>query len=347
MIEYVIINEISEGSQVKEDQKVYDITVIGGGPTGLFTAFYGGMRKASVKVIESLPQLGGQLATLYPEKYIYDVAGFPKVKAQDLVNNLKEQMSKFETTICLEQAVEQVEKQGDGCFKLTTDKEIHYSRTIIITAGNGAFQPRRLELEGALEYEGKNLHYFVDNLEFFRGKNVAICGGGDSAVDWALMLEPVASKVQLIHRRDKFRAHEHSVELLEQSSVELKTPFVPSDLVADGERINQLVLDKVKSEEKEVIDFDELIVNFGFVSSLGPIKDWGLDIEKNSIVVNSRMETNIPGIYAAGDISTYDGKVKLIASGFGEAPTAVNNAKAFMDPKARVQPLHSTSMFND
>jgi ferredoxin/flavodoxin---NADP+ reductase len=332
---------------LKEDQKVYDITIIGGGPTGLFTAFYGGMRKASVKIIESLPQLGGQLATLYPEKYIYDVAGFPKVKAQDLVNNLKEQMAKFETTICLEQAVEGVEKQADGMFKLTTDKEVHFSRTIIITAGNGAFQPRRLELEHASEFEGKNLHYFVDNLEHFRDKKVVICGGGDSAVDWALMLEPIAEKVYLVHRRDKFRAHEHSVENLHNSTVELKTPYVPSELVVDDNKIKQLILEETKGDEKEILDLDELIVNFGFVSSLGPIKDWGLEIEKNSIVVNSRMETNIPGIYAAGDISTYDGKVKLIASGFGEAPTAVNNAKAYMDPKARVQPMHSTSMFTD
>ncbi|TYS13434.1 NAD(P)/FAD-dependent oxidoreductase [Rossellomorea vietnamensis] len=331
---------------MKEDQKVYDITIIGGGPTGLFTAFYGGMRKASVKIIESLPQLGGQLSTLYPEKYIYDVAGFPKVKAQDLVNNLKEQMAQFESTVCLEQAVENVEKQADGVFKLTTDKEVHYSKTIIITAGNGAFQPRRLDLEGASTYEGKNLHYFIDDMQYFAGKKVVICGGGDSAVDWALMLEPIAEKVTLVHRRDKFRAHEHSVDELNKSSVEIKTPFVPTEVIGDNEKVNQLVLEEVRGDAKEALDLDELIVNFGFVSSLGPIKDWGLNIEKNSIVVNSKMETNIPGIYAAGDVSTYDGKVKLIASGFGEAPTAVNNAKAYMDPDARVQPLHSTSLFN-
>lgn len=331
---------------MKEDQKVYDITIIGGGPTGLFTAFYGGMRKASVKIIESLPQLGGQLSTLYPEKYIYDVAGFPKVKAQDLVNNLKEQMAQFEQTVCLEQAVENVEKQADGVFKLTTDKEIHYSKTIIITAGNGAFQPRRLELEGSSTYEGKNLHYFIDDMQYFAGKKVVICGGGDSAVDWALMLEPIAEKVTLVHRRDKFRAHEHSVDQLHQSSVEIKTPFVPTEVIGNGEKVSQLVLEEVRGEAKEALELDELIVNFGFVSSLGPIKDWGLEIQKNSIVVNSKMETNIPGIYAAGDVSTYEGKVKLIASGFGEAPTAVNNAKAYMDPKARVQPLHSTSLFS-
>ncbi|PLR82842.1 ferredoxin--NADP(+) reductase [Bacillus canaveralius] len=330
---------------MKKDQKVYDITIIGGGPVGLFTAFYGGMRQASVKIIESLPQLGGQLSALYPEKYIYDVAGFPKVRAQELVNNLKEQMAKFEPEVVVEQSVEKLEKQEDDIFKLTTNKEIHYSKTIIITAGNGAFQPRRIELENAAEYEGKNLHYFIDDLNQFAGQKVAVCGGGDSAVDWALMLEPIAEEVMIIHRRDKFRAHEHSVENLHNSRVQVKTPYIPVELIGDDSEIKQIVLQDGNGDSKEAIDVDAVIVNFGFVSSLGPIKEWGLEIEKNSIVVNSKMETNVPGIYAAGDICTYDGKVKLIACGFGEAPTAVNNAKAFLDPKARVQPLHSTSLF--
>jgi thioredoxin reductase (NADPH) len=330
---------------VKEDQQVYDITIIGGGPIGLFTAFYGGMRQASVKIIESLPQLGGQLSALYPEKYIYDVAGFPKVRAQELVNNLKEQMAKFNPTVALEQSVEKVEKQDDGFFKLTTNSEVHYTKTVIITAGNGAFQPRRLELESAVQYEKKNLHYFIDDLNTFAGKKVVVFGGGDSAVDWTLMLEPIAEKVTIIHRRDKFRAHEHSVENLQNSKAEIKTPFVPAELVGDENGIKQVVIDNVNGEQREVIDVDAVVVNYGFVSSLGPIKEWGLDIDKNSIVVNSRMETNVPGIYAAGDICTYDGKVKLIACGFGEAPTAVNNAKAYIDPKAKVQPLHSSSMF--
>ncbi|MCU9593519.1 NAD(P)/FAD-dependent oxidoreductase [Caldibacillus thermolactis] len=330
---------------MKEDTQIYDITVIGGGPTGLFTAFYGGMRNASVKIIESLPQLGGQLATLYPEKYIYDVAGFPKVRARDLVENLKEQIKLFEPTICLEQAVQKLEKLEDGTIKLTTDKEIHYSKAVIITAGVGAFQPRRLDLENAREYEGKNLHYFVDNMQYFKDKNVVIFGGGDSAVDWALMLEPIAQKVTIVHRRDKFRAHEHSVEMLKQSDVDIKTPYVPVELIGNGENIKQVVLQTTKGEETETIDVDEVIVNYGFVSSLGPIKEWGLEIERNSIVVNSKMETNIPGVYAAGDITTYEGKVKLIATGFGEAPTAVSNAKAYIDPTARLQPKHSTSLF--
>ncbi|WP_153126586.1 NAD(P)/FAD-dependent oxidoreductase [Peribacillus tepidiphilus] len=327
------------------EKKVYDITIIGGGPVGLFTAFYGGMRQASVKIIESLPQLGGQLSALYPEKYIYDVAGFPKVRAQELINNLKEQMAKFDPTIVLEQSVEKLEKLEDGIFKLTTNKEEHFSKTVIITAGNGAFQPRRMELESASQYEGKNLHYFIDDLNQFAGQKVMVCGGGDSAVDWALMLEPIAEKVTIVHRRDKFRAHEHSVENLKNSKVDIKTPYVPVELIGDGEKITQVVLEDVNGENKEVIDVDSVIVNFGFVSSLGPIKEWGLTIEKNSIVVNSKMETNIPGIYAAGDICTYEGKVKLIACGFGEAPTAVNNAKSYIDPKAKVQPLHSSSMF--
>lgn len=330
---------------MKEDQKVYDITIIGGGPAGLFTAFYGGMRQASVKIIESLPQLGGQLSALYPEKYIYDVAGFPKIRAQELVHNLKEQMKKFEPTTALEQSVEKLEKLEDGNIKLTTDKEVHYTKTVIITAGNGAFQPRRLELESAAQYEGKNLYYFIEDLHQFAGQKVAVLGGGDSAVDWALMLEPIAEQVTIVHRRDKFRAHEHSVENLENSKVDIKTPYIPAELIGDGERISQLVLKDANSDELVTVDVDSVICNFGFVSSLGPIKEWGLDIEKNAIAVNSKMETNIPGVYAAGDICTYEGKVKLIATGFGEAPTAVNNAKSYMDPKAKTQPLHSSSMF--
>lgn len=330
---------------MKEDTKVYDITIVGGGPVGLFAAFYGGMRKSSVKIIESLPQLGGQLSTLYPEKYIYDIAGFPKIRAQELINGLKEQMSPFNPTICLEQIAQDLEIQEDGMLKLTTDKESHLSKTIIITAGNGAFQPRKLELPNAEKYENSNLHYFIDDLEKFRDKKVMICGGGDSAVDWALMLEPIAKEVILVHRREKFRAHEHSVEQLNNSYVKTKTPFAPVELIGSEDKIDAVILEKVKENTKEVIEVDDVIVNFGFISTLGAIKDWGLEIERNSIVVNSKMETNIPGVYAAGDVCTFDGKVKLIATGFGEAPTAVNNAKSYLDPKARTQPLHSTSLF--
>jgi len=325
--------------------KIYDVTIIGAGPTGLFTAFYGGMRQASVKIIESLPHTGGQLTALYPEKYIYDVAGFPKVRAQELVDRLEEQASMFNPEIVLGQAIENLERLEDNSFKLTSNTgEIHYTKTIIITAGNGAFQPRRLNVGDSEKYEGINLHYYVKDMSQYKDKNVVLLGGGDSAVDWALMLEKVAKKVTLVHRRDAFRAHEHSVEQLKASSVEILTPFTPSDIVAT-DKINRIILDEVKGERKLEVEVDDLICNYGFISSLGPIKEWGLEIEKNSIVVNSKMETNIPGIYAAGDICTYDGKVKLIVTGFGEGPTAINNAKNYIDPKARIQPKHSTAMF--
>ena len=324
---------------------IYEITIIGGGPTGLFAAFYAGMRNSSVKIIESLPQLGGQLSALYPEKYIYDVAGFPKVRAQELVDGLKEQALHFNPTICLEEMVEDLEVQADGLIRLKTNKEDHFTKTVILTAGNGAFHPRKIELENTEQYEGSNLHYFINDLENFRNKKVMVCGGGDSAVDWALMLEPIAKEVHLVHRRDKFRAHEHSVTTLMESTVQIKTPHIPVSFNGDDERIHSVTLEHAKEGTTEVVEIDDVIVNYGFVSSLGPMKNWGLNIEKNSIVVNSKMETNIPGVYAAGDVCTYDGKVKLIATGFGEAPTAINNAKAFIDPAAKVQPLHSTSVF--
>ncbi|MCO0599588.1 NAD(P)/FAD-dependent oxidoreductase [Peribacillus butanolivorans] len=327
---------------MEKQSEVFDITIIGGGPVGLFTAFYAGMRQASVKIIESLPQLGGQLSALYPEKYIYDIAGFPKVLAQDLVNQLLEQMDQFDTEICLEQSVETIVRSTEGIFAITTTEETHYTKAIIITAGNGAFQPRKLKMEGEEKYENANLHYFVQNMSQFAGKKVVVFGGGDSAVDWSLMLEPIAEKVTLIHRRDKFRAHEHSVERLKQSKVEVLTPYVPAQLIGDN-KIEKVIVTEAKSGKPLEIEVDDVLVNYGFVSSIGPIKDWGLEIENNSIVVNSKMETNIKGIYAAGDICTYEGKVKLIASGFGEAPTAVSNAKVYIDPSAKVQPLHSTS----
>lgn len=328
----------------KMNDKVYDITIIGAGPAGLFTAFYGGMRQASVKLIESLPHTGGQLTALYPEKYIYDVAGFPKIRAQELVNNLEEQLNIFDSTIALGQSIETVEKLEDGTFKLVSqNNDVHYSKVIIITAGNGAFEPRRLNVDGCEQFEGNNLHYFVKDMEQFRGQNVVILGGGDSAVDWSLMLESIANKVTLIHRRDQFRAHEHSLEQLKSSTIDILTPFVPTDIEGE-ERIERLVLQETRGEKIIKVDVDAVICNYGFVSKLGPIANWGLDIERNSIKVNSKMETNIPGIYAVGDINTFDGKVKLIATGFGEGPTAINNAMQFIDPKARIQPKHSTSM---
>lgn len=324
---------------------IYDVTVIGGGPTGLFAAFYGGMRGLKVKIIDSMPELGGQLSALYPEKEIYDVAGFPKIKGQALIDQLKEQVSQFDPAIVLGQTVQKVEKNEEGVFTLLTDQEEHYSKAVLITAGVGAFQPRRLNLDNAQRYENKNLHYFIDDLNRFSGKRVFVCGGGDSAVDWALMLEPIAQSVSLCHRRDKFRAHEHSVEKLMKSSVKVLTPYNPTDIIGDDHSIQEIVVQNTNGDKPERHKIDDLVVNYGFVSSLGPMKDWGLEIKKNSIVINSKMETNIEGIFAAGDITTYEGKIKLIATGFGEAPGAISNIKAYLDPKARLQPQHSTSLF--
>lgn len=325
------------------DIPMNDLLIIGGGPAGMFAAFYGGMRQTTVTLIESMPQLGGQLAALYPEKHIYDVAGFPKITAQELVNNLSSQMNLFQSNIRLEEKVVSVAKQDERHFIVTTDKAEYHTKAVIITAGVGAFEPRRLETPGAERFEKANLHYFVSDLNSFKDKKVLISGGGDSAVDWALMLEPVAAEVTLIHRRDKFRAHEHSVENLMNSKVKVITPTEITELHGDG-FIEKVTLTDVKTKEKQDIEVDSVIVNFGFVSSLGPIADWGIEIENNSIVVDSRMETSIPGIFAAGDITTYPGKLKLIAVGFGEAPTAVNNAKVYIDPEAKLSPGHSSNL---
>lgn len=322
---------------------VFDITIIGAGPTGLFTAFYSGMRQASVKIIESLPHTGGQVTALYPEKDILDIAGFPQIRGQQLIDNLEEQANLFDHTKVLGEAIQNVERIDDNIFKITSDKNVHYSKTIIITAGNGAFQPRRLNIGECDQYEGVNLHYYVQNMNQYADQHVMLLGGGDSAVDWALMLKDVAKKVTLVHRRNKFRAHEHSVERLMSSNIDILTPFVPREINGDN-RIESVKLEEVKGDRLMDVEVDSILCNYGFISTLGPIKNWGLEIEKNSIVVNSRMETNIPGIYAAGDINTYPGKVDLIATGFGEGPTAVNNAKQFIDPKARRQPKHSTEM---
>lgn len=326
------------------DENLYDITIIGGGPVGLFAAFYAGIRNMSTKIIDSLPQLGGQLAELYPEKYIFDVAGFPKVYAKDLINNLKEQMAAYNPTVCLHEQVDELEKQADGNFKLTSNTTVHYSRSVLIAAGIGAFTPRRLPAANTELYEGKGIHYYIDDLSKFKGMNCLVVGGGDSAVDFALMLETVAKKVTLIHRRDGFRAHEDSVQRLFNSSVDVKV-FTELKTVGGEGKLEHAVLINNKEKTEEEIPVDAIIGALGFSASLGPILNWGLEIQDNAIVVNSKGETNIPGIYAVGDIVTYPGKIKLIATGFGEAPTAVNNAKHYLDPESKLHPGHSSSGF--
>ena len=320
--------------------ELYDITIIGGGPVGLFAAFYANLRQAKVQIIDSLPQLGGQPAILYPEKQILDVPGFPNLTGEELTNRLLEQLKGFDTPAHLNETVLDIEKEND-VFKITTTKGIHSSKAVIIAMGGGAFKPRPLELDGVDSYE--NIHYHVSNIQQYASKKVTILGGGDSAVDWALAFEKIAPTT-LVHRRDNFRALEHSVQALQESSVSIKTPFVPSQLMGDGQILNKLEITKVKSDETETIELDHLFVNYGFKSSVGNLKNWGLELNRHKIIVNSKQESSQPGIYAIGDCCYYEGKVDLIATGLGEAPTAVNNAINYIYPEQKVQPKHSTSL---
>ncbi len=325
-------------------EELYDITIIGGGPVGMFAAFYAGMRNAKTKIIESLPVLGGQVSLLYPEKTIYDVGGYAGVTGKELVHQLTAQMQHFDQTICLDQEVKSIEKLDHHLFKIETTKDTHYSKTVILTTGQGSFQPRKLTLPLADRFEQTNLHYIVKDLEQYKDKTVVICGGGDTAVDWALTLEGIARKVFLVHRREHFRAHEGSVEMMKASNIDILTPMIPYKLIGDSDYLKAVEFKETRGDKLTTVDLDFFIINYGFVSSIGPIKDWDINLDQTDIIVNSKMETSIEGIYAAGDSNTFDGKIKLIATGFGEAPTAVNHAIHSIYPKEHAQPIQSTKL---
>lgn len=328
-------------------EELYDITIIGGGPVGMFAAFYAGMRNAKTKIIESLPVLGGQVSLLYPEKTIYDVGGYAGVTGKELIHQLTAQMQHFDQTICLNQEVQKIEKLNDHLFKIITTKDIHYSKTIVITTGQGSFQPRKLSLPLSEDFEETNLHYIVKDLDQYKDKTVVICGGGDTAVDWALTLDGIAKKVILVHRRDRFRAHEGSVAMLKASNIDVLTPFVPHRLIGENSHLTAVEFKETRGDKITKVDVDYFIVNYGFVSSIGPIKNWNIDLDQTNIVVNPKMETSLDGIYAAGDSNTFEGKLKLIATGFGEAPTAVNHAIHSIYPKEHAQPIQSTKLSFD
>jgi ferredoxin/flavodoxin---NADP+ reductase len=328
----------------KTEEGVVDLAIIGAGPTGLFAAFYAGMRQMSVKLIDSLDALGGQLTALYPEKYIYDVAGFPKVLTKDLVRDLVTQAMQYSPTVCLGEQVTTLEEAEAGkLWKLSTNKGTHLARTILIAGGMGSFQHKTLPLQNAPEYVGRGLHYSVKELSGFHGKRVLIVGGGDSAVDWANMIAPLAHELTLIHRRDQFRAHEDSVKKMHGTRARIKTFFELKSIGGSGKIQTAVIFDN-RTKTEESLEIDAVLVNIGFSNSLGPIKDWGLTIDKGQIVVDGCMCTNRPGIFGAGDIVSYPGKLKLIATGFGEACTAVCHAKHHIDPKAKVFPGHSSEM---
>jgi thioredoxin reductase (NADPH) len=324
--------------------KSVDLAIIGGGPVGLFAAFYAGMRQMSVKIIDSLDALGGQLVTLYPEKYIYDVAGFPTVLAKDLANSLIEQGLQYGALPCLGEQVHALEFDPAGrVFTLHTSKAVHQTRAILIAAGVGSFTPKKLSLKEVEQFEGKGLHYFIREIDPFKDHKVLIVGGGDSAVDWANMLAPLAKQVTLIHRRDQFRAHEDSVARMKGGPTQILTPF-ELKAVAGNARVERAIIYHNVTKQEQMLEVEHVLVNIGFETSLGPIKEWGLETVDNAVKVDSMMHTSRPGIFAAGDIATYPGKLKLIATGFGEACVAVNFAKHFLDPHANVFPGHSSTM---
>ncbi len=330
---------------MSQNHDVFDFLIVGGGPVGLFAAYYAGLRQMRTKIIDSLDELGGQLATLYPEKFVFDVAGFPKVLARDLAKSLIEQAMQYQPTICLSETSNHLERlESHSCYCITTDKAKHYGKTILISAGAGAFKPKKLPIVGADQYEGKGLHYSVKNKAVFKGKRVLIVGGGDSAVDWVLNLRDTASHITLIHRSNKFRAHEDSVVKIKSSNTPIMPWWEVKSIHAPHGHVHSVVLINNQTKEERTMEVDEIIVQIGFNTDLGPIKSWPVDVHRNGIAVNHHMETKLPGVYSAGDVSHYEGKLKLIVTGFGEAAIAVNSAKTVVDPKAKFFPGHSSEL---
>ena len=330
---------------------VYDITILGGGPVGLAASYYAGHREASVCIVESLEQLGGQVAAVYPEKHVYDVAGHPKIQGQALVDLCVEQGLQFGADVLLGEEVRDLVRTGEGDDEILT-LTTHGGRTIrsralIVTAGHGAFEPRKLGVEGIDDWEGKGLHYFVRQKDAFRGKSCVIVGGGDSALDWTLGLQDTAAlPITLVHRRDRFRALESSVTaaraLEEEGKVRIMIPAEVREIRGNG-AVETLVLENTATGEAEEVPCEALITLLGFHSHLGSIAEWGLELHgKRQILVNpATMETSIPRVYSAGDVAGYDGKITLISVGFGEAAVAANNAIAVIRGE-KVQPKYST-----
>lgn len=303
--------------------KETDIIIIGAGPTGLFAVFEAGLLKLKCHLIDALPQVGGQLAELYPKKPIFDIPGYPSVGAGELVDNLMEQIKQFQPEFTLSETAEKIDKLDENTFIVTTNKGTQIKgKAVAIAGGLGTFEPRKPEIPNILNYEEKGVEYFVKNPEHFRDKNIVIAGGGDSALDWSIFLANVAKSVTLVHRRNEFRGALDSVEkvqkLKNEGKINLITPAEVIEIKGNG-KVEAIVLDK--EGEKQTLHTDYFIPLFGLVPKLGAIASWGLEIEKNAIKVNNALDyqTNISGIYAIGDVNTYPGKLKLILCGFHEA----------------------------
>ncbi len=313
-----------------------DILIIGAGPTGLFTVFEAGLLKLKCHILDALPQPGGQLAELYPKKPIFDIPGFPEVLAGDLVNNLMEQIKQFQPGFTLGERAETIDKQEDGTFIITSDKGTQIqANAVAIAGGLGSFEPRKPLIEHLSFYEDKGIEYFIRDPEKFRNKRVVIAGGGDSALDWSIFLTNIASEVTLVHRRNEFRGALDSVEKVQElknlSKIRMITPAEVIGLKGD-EHLEAVVLEE--NGARRTIETDYFIPLFGLTPKLGPIANWGLEIEKNAIKVDNSLDyqTNIPGIYAIGDVNTYPGKLKLILCGFHEATLMCQSVYQRMNP---------------
>ena len=324
----------------------YDIIVIGGGPVGLFGTFYAGLRDMKALLIDSQDELGGQLVTLYPEKMVYDVGGFAGIQAYELAQRLIEQAKMFSPDVRTKEWADVLQRTQDGIWVVKTDKGGEYkAKSVMIAAGIGKITPSRLGAKGEVDYEGKGVYYTVRRKKDFQGMRVLIVGGGDSAVDWALTLAPIAKSVTLIHRRDQFRAHERSVKEMFQVA-KVYTWHELKEVRGDGTRVTQAVIFDNRTKEEKTLDVDAVIISIGHKGDLGNMTKWGLNMKGRDIVVNPKMETNLPGVYAVGDIASVEGapKLALIAVGFGQAAVAASMAKKYIDPNASVFAGHSSEM---
>ena len=319
-----------------------DLVIVGAGPTGLFATYYAGFRGHRIALVDSLPELGGQVTAMYPEKQILDVAGFPSVKGRDLVSGLVAQAATADAVHLLGRTASSLVHGPDGIELGLDDGTLVRAGAMIITAGIGKFSPRPLPAgEGWL---GRGLEFFVPSFEPYVDKDVVIVGGGDSAFDWAVHLEPIARSVTLVHRRDAFRAHERTVEQVRSSSVRIVTRAEVTALraAADDPAGPLAEVDVTDPDGVTTYPCQAVVAALGFVADLGPIQQWGVEVLKRHVVVDPSMRTSLERVFAAGDITEYPGKVRLIAVGFGEAATAVNNATVAIDPTAKVFPGHSS-----
>lgn len=329
-----------------EQLELYDITIIGGGPAGLYAAFYSGMRELKTKLIEAQEELGGRML-IYPEKIIWDVGGVTPTRCEKLIEQLVQQGKTFDPTLVMGQQVTGLDRLEDGTYLLTTASgERHHTRAVIMACGYGIRKMAKLEIEGADRYEVANLYYTVQDMERFRGKRVLISGGGDSAVDWANELEPIAKSVTVVHRRDSFGGHERNVTRMKESSVKVMTPYALQALhSSDGTLIDQVTIAHVEGGKELRLEVDAVIVNHGMRSDFGPIRNWGIDMGEWKANVSPKMETNLPGVFGAGDFVGFESKVGLIAGTFTDAVLAVNHAKVYLEPEAT--PYGYVSSHND